>query len=81
MATYTKIVNVTGGSIHLDLPKSFKEKRVEVTVRTPVEADSASIPDEEKTGKDHPLAKFIGSIPDFPDIEDEGDFEVRDSLP
>ncbi len=66
METFRRIVEVTNGSISLDLPQSFREG--EVTVRSAKGMEPEAKCAVEKTGKDHPLAKFVGCIPDFPDV-------------
>ncbi|MCA9438877.1 MAG: hypothetical protein KC978_24040 [Candidatus Omnitrophica bacterium] len=78
MATFRKIVNVTNGSINLELPDSFKEGEVEVTVRSAKETESES--KKEPRGDKNAMLRHFGAIPDFPDIEHEGEYEERDPL-
>ncbi len=78
MEAFKKVVNVTNGSIVVDLPESFKEKEVEVTVRSTKKGESD--PNVNLRGDKNALLRHFGSIPDFPDIEPEGDFEERDPL-
>jgi len=66
MATFRKIVNVTNGSISLELPDSFKEGEVEVTVRSAKETESSS--KKEPRGDKNALLRHFGAIPEFPDV-------------
>ncbi|MCA9450224.1 MAG: hypothetical protein KC931_24090 [Candidatus Omnitrophica bacterium] len=66
MATFKKIVKVTNGSITLELPDSFKEGEVEVTVRSAKEAESGL--KEEPRGDKNALLRHFGAIPDFPEV-------------
>ena len=62
------------------MPREFADQDVDlVVVFEPLKSVEAAVP----TSQGWPAGFFeevAGSIPDFPEIEPEGDFEVRDPL-
>ena len=63
------------GPDFVSIPPELRRRRLEVII-LPLEESAINndVPDKE-------VMKFWGCIPDFPDIEAEGDYEVRAELP
>ena len=75
---FRRIVDVRGNTITVDVPDYLRYRKVEV-VLLPFEEDSPA-PTKGKTGPNDSknfLDRFNGAIPDFPDVDPEGDFEDR----
>lgn len=68
------------GILKLEVPVGLADVELEVTViLQPVPSPSVQTPGS----RGWPLGffeQFAGCLPDFPDIEPEGDFEVREAL-
>ena len=81
MKAYREIREATSGTIAIVLPEELCRQRVEIIV-LPLEEQKP----ENETGKQSLgwpqgfFERFAGSIPDFPNIESEGDYEKREVL-
>lgn len=77
IATLKEVVEVESASMVIQLPTEFLHHRVEITVRPLEEKESDLDPDAWPLGY---FEHYAGCLPDFPDIESEGDYEVREPL-
>lgn len=74
MEVVREIRQVSDNIVTIKIPDGFKNRRIEIIV-IPVGEFS------EKNGFPADFFdRFAGSIPDFPDIDSEGEFEVRELL-
>ncbi len=68
------------GILKLEVPVGLSDVELEVTVIVqPVPSSSVRTP-ESRGWPPGFFEQFAGCLPDFPDIEPEGDFEVREAL-
>jgi hypothetical protein len=68
------------GQVTFRMPKEFANQDVDlVVVFEPLKSVEAAVPTSQGWPADF-FEEVAGSIPDFPEIDSEGDFEVRDSL-
>lgn len=69
------------GILKLEVPVGLADVEMEVTVILhPVSSSSPAQPAEPHGWPPGFFERFAGCLPDFPDIEPEGDFEVREAL-
>jgi len=74
MKVVREIREVSDNEVTIKIPDGFKNRRIEIIV-IPVGEFSVK--------KGFPadfFDRFAGSIPDFPELDSEGDFEVRELL-
>jgi len=68
------------GILKLEVPVGLADVELEVTVIVqPVLSPSVQTP-ESRGWPPGFFERFAGCLPDFPDVESEGDFEVREAL-
>lgn len=69
------------GILKLEVPVGLADVELEVTVIVqPVTSPSPARTPESRGWPSGFFEQFAGCLPDFPDIEPEGDFEVREAL-
>jgi hypothetical protein len=75
---FRKIVNVAGSTLTLDIPEYLRRRKLEVLL-LPLET-AVAIGDGDK-GDSESVAelfgRFHGALPDFPEVDSEGNFEDR----
>lgn len=79
MHAYREVRDVVSDTLVIAVPAELRHHRVEV-ILIPAEG-SGSDPWLGPGWRPGFLERIAGAVPDFPDIESEGDFEVRERLP
>jgi len=73
MQALREIHNTASDTIVIKIPQELRNKTLEIIVLPLEDINNSSWP------KDF-FNKFVGCLPDFPDIEAEGDYENRKQL-
>jgi len=79
MEAIRQIREVTSGTVSVEIPEAFRQRKVEIII-LPLEKAAESGDNGDSDWPSGYFDRVIGSVPDFPDIEYEGDYEVREPL-
>jgi len=79
MATIREIREITSDTITLTVPEELRHQKVEITIRPVRKRVSRNLGVENGWPAGF-FERYVGSVPDFPDIDFEGDYEVREPL-
>ncbi len=79
MQTHRKIMEINSDTVTLTVPEELRHRKVEITIQ-PAAESALRTKGIEQGWPEGFFARYAGSLPDFPDIEFEGDFEDRASL-
>lgn len=77
MQALRKVVEVSGSSVTVDLPPEWRLQKLEVIV---LPVDELVDTRQQRQSWEAFVRQTYGSIPDFPERESQGEFEIRRSL-
>lgn len=75
---FRKIVSVSGDTLTVDVPEYLRRRKLEVLLLPLEAAGTLTTGDKERSESVADLfGRFHGALPDFPEIDLEGNFEDR----
>jgi hypothetical protein len=79
MEAIREIREVTSDTVSVKIPEAFRKRRIEIII-LPLEQSAESGAGSDSAWPPGYFEQVVGSAPDFPDVEYEGDFEARKLL-
>jgi len=79
--SYREIREVTSDTVTIPVPKELLHQKVEI-ILLPIDdsAEAAGLHERAQSWPAGFFDRFAGSLPNFPDIDFEGNYERRDSI-